>query len=301
MPTIENLVHYFSNPLPLLTLLISFGSLSVCSYLFFTRGEKPKLRSDLLSTIFALSTFNWTFIGVSLVLCSFFVGTGEEYSMVQIKNTFAVAILLGILVSLFISFIVMQNASKIILSTMDTMKPSDSKEFFALNAMKKMANDMNMLVPDFVVTNKMAVSLAIGGKNPTIVISRDLINLLNKDELETVLAHELAHIKNGDAKIKTIASVFKHILFFDPLIKFVEPAIHREKEFLADEISAKITKNPTALVSALLKIYQLLKVQGGRNLASSLVIVGSGEGIFSKFPPLEKRVERLLKIEAALK
>jgi heat shock protein HtpX len=167
--------------------------------------------------------------------------------------------------------------------------------------MKKMANDMNMPVPDFVVTNKMAVSLAIGGKNPTIVISRDLINLLDKDELETVLAHELAHIKNGDAKIKTIASVFKHILFFDPLIKFVEPAIHREKEFLADEISAKITKNPTALVSALLKIYHILKIQGGRNLASSLVIVGSGKGIFSKFPPLEKRVERLLKIEAALK
>lgn len=109
------------------------------------------------------------------------------------------------------------------------------------------------------------------------------------------MAHELAHLKNGDTTMKAIALMYRTILPFDPLIRLVEAAINREREYLADETAAVVTGKPWALASALLKIHESLSNVSTKGL-STLVIIGDGRGILSRHPPLERRIERLLRM-----
>lgn len=301
MPDAEFLVLYFTSPLPLAVIFTSVSSIAAGSYLFFSNSEKPQLRSRYLTVIFTISTFNWAFVGFSLVICTLMSDIYHYYPLTVTKIVFGSALWMGILSSILVSKILMKNASKVILSKLDVRNPSsDPKELFVLKIVKKMAQKMRIQKPDCAVTEQGSISLAVGGPTPKIVVSERLIKLLKEDELEAVLAHEMAHLKNEDANIKTVASVFKKFLFFDPIIRLTESAIHREREFLADRNAAFSTRKPAMLASALLKIHQLSKIHKTPSFASGLAIIGIEKGIFSRYPPLEKRIERLLRIAELL-
>jgi heat shock protein HtpX len=123
-------------------------------------------------------------------------------------------------------------------------------------------------------------------KNAAVVVTRGLLNLLPDDELEGVIAHELAHIKNKDMLVMTVAStmaaVLTYLAMFARLSLFirgggrnslymiliaiavsitvpiaamlVRMSVSRSREYLADESGAKITNNPLALARALKNI-----------------------------------------------
>src|SRR5438445_12974996 len=134
--------------------------------------------------------------------------------------------------------------------------------------------------------------MVVGGKDRSMLLSRGLLSILEKDELDSVIAHELMHLKHHDAEFKVFSRVLSRILFFDPFSKFFDPAVHREREYLADEMGGRSTGKPAALASALVKIAN----QGVPAKATwGLSFVGvAGQGIFSGYPPLEERVHRLL-------
>jgi Zn-dependent protease with chaperone function len=135
------------------------------------------------------------------------------------------------------------------------------------------------------------LAMAVGGKHRTIVVSTGLLNLLERDETEAVVAHELMHLKHHDSEFKVFSRVLSRILFFDPFSKFFDPAVHREREYLADEMAARSSGKPATLASALMKIAS----RGPQAKASwGLSIYGSGQGLFSRYPPLQERVNRLL-------
>src|SRR5437667_12910931 len=94
----------------------------------------------------------------------------------------------------------------------------------------------------------------VWGRRRTIPVSRGLLELLEKDAIETVIAHALMHLKHHDAEFKVFSRVLSRILFFDPFSKFFDPAVHREREYLADEMGGRSTGKQAALASALLKI-----------------------------------------------
>ena len=133
--------------------------------------------------------------------------------------------------------------------------------------------------------------MAIGGTDRTILVSRGMVSLLERDEAETVVAHEVMHLKHHDAEFKVFSRVLSRILFFDPFSKFFDPAVHREREYLADEMGARSSGRPAALASALLKIAS----RGVPQKASwGLSILGPARGVFRRYPPLQERVNRLL-------
>src|SRR5216117_1712050 len=148
-----------------------------------------------------------------------------------------------------------------------------------------------------IVESDDALAMAVGGKEQIILVSSGLLALLDQDELEPVVAHELMHLKHHDAEFKVFSRVLSRILFFDPFSKFFDPAVHREREYLADEMSGRSTGKPASLASALLKIAE-------RGMpprpAWGLSILGSGRGIFSRYPPLKERVQRLLLLSEIL-
>ena len=153
---------------------------------------------------------------------------------------------------------------------------------------------------------------------------------LNRDELEAVLGHELTHIINRDVRTMIIAAVFAGIislvaqviarlLWFRGgdrdvrrggvlmligiasaaiaalLASVIRMAISRRREFIADAGSVELTKNPDAMISALLKVSGHAHLDAPEEVRG-LFLENREEGFFGLFsthPPIEKRIAAL--------
>ena len=187
-----------------------------------------------------------------------------------------------------------------------------------------------------VVDSKVPNAFATGRsqKNAAVAVTTGLMNTLDDDELEGVLAHELAHVKNRDMMVMTVASFLSTIAFLvvrwgwwfggddegQPqvwvaiaaslvvwIVSFVLiRALSRYREFAADRGGATITGKPAALASALMTIdgkmskvpKRDIREQSEMNAFFIIPFKGDFIGkIFSTHPSTEKRVERLRDLE----
>jgi Zn-dependent protease with chaperone function len=137
------------------------------------------------------------------------------------------------------------------------------------------------------------ISFAVDAKKPLIVMSETLLSLLNKHELEAVMAHELAHVKNSDTALKALVTAYRTALPHDPIIRLVEVAFHREREMVADAAAAKVTGRPLSLASALLKIYEAFPKNNLRSYGT-LSILGAGSSLMNRHPPIRHRINQLI-------
>jgi heat shock protein HtpX len=176
-------------------------------------------------------------------------------------------------------------------------------------------------------------------KSATVCATTGIMSVLSPSELEGVMAHELTHVKNRDVLIMTIASFFASLasiilqfgFFFgggddddNPSILvvllvsfvvyivsfFLMLALSRYREFAADRGAAIVTGRPSALASALVKIsgaMQRVPTQDLRQAErlNAFFIVPAGvrstvQTLFSTHPPMEKRIERLQRLESQL-
>ena len=186
-----------------------------------------------------------------------------------------------------------------------------------------------------IMPSPMANAFATGRspKHAVVAVTEPLMHVLNKDELEAVLAHEIAHIKNRDILTMTIASftamvasVIMRIFLFQslgnsgrggaPLIligivagivwaisTILMLALSRYREYAADRGSAYLTNNPKALISALTKISSTMstvpsqkreEVEGANMFYIIPAISGKSiMDLFATHPPLEKRIANL--------
>lgn len=161
--------------------------------------------------------------------------------------------------------------------------------------------------------------------NAVLVFTEGILELLDDDELKGVICHEIAHIKNRDTLVMCLAAtigtaigwsswtlIYNRDRMMNPLFLIlliimapviallIHMSISRSREFYADEISAKITKNPKALASALEKIEYINKKSPmeGNPATSPLFIVNPFRGgffvsLFSTHPPTEDRILKL--------
>lgn len=169
-------------------------------------------------------------------------------------------------------------------------------------------------------------------KNSAVSFTQGLVENLSYEEIEGVFAHELAHIKNRDTLISTLAAIFAGAvsnianigIFFggsddnNPLVSLlliivapiaamlIQLAISRSREYQADATAAKYTGNPSGLSNALRRIEGMAR-QAPMNVnpsMSSLYISNPLKSgfigqLFSTHPPTEKRVQKLNKLAYA--
>jgi heat shock protein HtpX len=154
---------------------------------------------------------------------------------------------------------------------------------------EKLCKEADLPLPKIAIMQSPVPNAFATGRSPkhaVVACTDSIIRLLSKDELEAVLAHELAHVKNRDILTMTmasfiamIASMIMQSFFFSALLggrnreggggtiiiwivsiivyavsTLLILALSRYREFAADRGSALITKNPKALISALSKI-----------------------------------------------
>src|SRR5215468_7512824 len=171
------------------------------------------------------------------------------------------------------------------------------------------------------------------GRNPkhaSVAVTQGILQLLNEEELEGVLAHELGHVNNRDILISSIAATLagaitylaRFAMFFGggdreerrggglealammilaPLAALlIQLWVSRTREYQADESGARLTGNPYALASALGKLdaYSRRIPMAASPSTAHLFIVAPLLGfnvgnLFSTHPPIAKRIERL--------
>jgi heat shock protein HtpX len=162
-----------------------------------------------------------------------------------------------------------------------------------------------------------------------VCVTQGLLNLVPRDELEGVIAHELAHIKNRDMLLQTVTATLAGAisnlanfgLFFGgrdedsspfaaigmailaPIAAMViQMAISRQREFKADAVGAQISGRPLGLANALRRLEAGARAlpmhvsPAAAPLAQVNPLAAHGGGIgklFSTHPPMEERVARL--------
>ena len=127
------------------------------------------------------------------------------------------------------------------------------------------------------------------------VISEGLLALLEPEEIEAVMAHELAHVKNSDTALKAMVTAYKAALPQDPIIRLLAAAYHREREMVADETAVKATGKPLSLASALLKIQQAFP-RSTLRAHGSISILGSDTGLLRRHPSINERIYQLVRL-----
>jgi len=151
-------------------------------------------------------------------------------------------------------------------------------------------------------------------KNAVVAVTHGIVKLLSKEELESVIAHEIGHIKNRDILIATIAATMAAVISYLAFMArfavifgggrdseggsnilqllalaivapiaamIIQFAISRSREYMADETSARLTTKPKNLISALRKIETYSKqipLRFGSQSTASLFIINPFSG-----------------------
>jgi len=204
------------------------------------------------------------------------------------------------------------------------------------DVMERLAAKANLPVPKLYVIPEEAPNAFATGRNPrhaSVAVTEGLLRIMNDDELEGVIAHELSHVRNYDILISSIAATLAgaitwlaHMgLWFGGgdrddrdrgggiltiLLAILAPigaallqfGLSREREYSADETGAHMVGNQYGLISALQKLgayNKRIPTTAISPSTSALCIVkpffGSGTfaSLFSTHPPLEDRIARL--------
>ncbi|MFI4916834.1 MAG: M48 family metalloprotease [Phycisphaerales bacterium JB060] len=168
-------------------------------------------------------------------------------------------------------------------------------------------------------------------KHAAVAVTEGGLQLLTRDELAGVMAHELAHVKNRDTLTSTIAAtvgglmgMLAYWMFLfggnreggNPLLAIVavlagavgaaiiKAMLSRSREFVADALGAEIAGSPNGLISALRKLESYAKripMQNPNPAANNMFIIEPLTGgrtlsnLFASHPPTEKRVEALMR------
>ena len=201
--------------------------------------------------------------------------------------------------------------------------------------MERLAAKANLPVPKLYVVPEAAPNAFATGRNPhhaSVAVTEGLLQLMNDDELEGVIAHELSHVRNYDILISSIAATIAGaitylarvgfwfgsgrdddreggglagilMLILAPFAAFLlQLGISRQREYSADATGARMVGQPYGLISALQKLGAYNKRIPTTTLTpttAALCIVkpmfGSDtlSSLFSTHPPLEDRIAPL--------
>jgi heat shock protein HtpX len=170
-------------------------------------------------------------------------------------------------------------------------------------------------------------------KHASVCVTSGILEIMNDDEMQGVLAHELGHIKNYDIRVSMVAFALTAIisLLADIMIRLtwfggedrdesnqlflilgivaailapivatlIQLAVSRQREYLADATSALTTRYPDELISALQKIQRTGSVARRQNTSTAhLFFVNPLKGhsithLFDTHPPIADRIKRL--------
>jgi len=248
--------------------------------------------------------------------------------------------LLGVAAALYAYYL----GSATVLSAVGA-READPRQYQQLhNIVQALAIGDGLPLPKVYVIEDASPNAFATGRDPNhaaVTVTTGLLQMMDREELEAVLAHEMSHVKNFDIRLllvvttmigmaALIASGFWNSvgrmrfsgrnsgqvalvviaigLIFTLIAFIVGPlmqlALSRQRESLADVSGVELTRNPTALISALEKIAQNDKPPQRFNHAVAAMMIDNPEEhhgsffshLFDTHPPIAERIAALQRI-----
>jgi heat shock protein HtpX len=237
------------------------------------------------------------------------------------------------------NFVMYFTSSKMVLRMYGarTITANDAPELYEM--VDRLRQRAGLPMPTVAIAPQQQPNAFATGRNPAnavVCVTEGIMRVVSRDELEGVIAHELAHIKNRDMLLQTIAATMAGAIsnlaymgmfmggrdddgdsnpMVGLLMVFVAPiaamliqfAISRQREFKADAVGAEICGRPRSLANALIKLdraaHQIpMHVSPAvAPLAQVNPLAAFNRGGFTKWfsthPPTEERVRALAAIE----
>lgn len=220
-----------------------------------------------------------------------------------------------------------------------TVGPGEAPELYEM--VDRLRQRAGLPMPTLAVAPHAQPNAFATGRDPqhaVVCVTEGILRTVNRDELEGVLAHELAHIKNRDMLLMTVAATLAgaisnlaHFGFFfgggdrdrnvHPFVMIamlllaplaamlIQLAVSRQREFKADAVAAQITGRPTALANALRKLEMgahRIPMEVSPAVAPlaqvnplSAMRGGGFAKLFSTHPPMAERIARLEALSAS--
>lgn len=275
-----------------------------------------------------MNTFK-TFILMAALTALFLIG-GQAMGGQQ-------GMIIALVMAVALNFFAYWNSDKMALAMNRAreVSPSEAPELHSI--VEHLARRANLPKPRVYVVDNPTPNAFATGRNPrhaAVAVTTGILQLLSREELEGVLAHELGHILNRDILISSIAAVMAGAISYlatmaqwamifggrgnedeggNPLAALVmiivaplaaaliQMAISRSREYVADAAGAKISGNPRSLAGALQKLTtynQRIPMQVNPASAQMYIVNpltrGQLANLFSTHPPIEERISRLM-------
>jgi heat shock protein HtpX len=247
---------------------------------------------------------------------------------------------IGLLFALAMNFVGYFFSDKIALSmySAQPVTPMENPDVYARVApiVQSLVQRMGLPMPKLWLIPEESPNAFATGRNPkhaSVAFTAGVLRLMNDQELEGVVAHELGHVKNRDILTSSIAAVLASAITFLGRAAFwfglsgqrddeeegggwgallmmilapiaamlIQMAISRTREYAADQTSAEVTRNPHELISALGKLEtwsQRIPLTEASPATAHMFIVNPFTGermmrLFSTHPSTEDRIARL--------
>jgi heat shock protein HtpX len=240
--------------------------------------------------------------------------------------------LIALVFAAVMNFVAYFFSDKIALATYRARPVTREELPRAYQAVERLTQKIGIPMPKMYVIPTDSPNAFATGRNPqhaSVAMTQGILTLLNDEELEGVLAHELGHVNNRDILISSVAATIAGaitylsrfgfffggdredrrgggigallMLILAPIAAMmIQLWVSRTREYQADATGAHFTGNPYALASALAKLdaYSRRVPMAGTPSTAHLFIIqpllGMNFGsLFSTHPPIAKRIERL--------
>jgi len=198
--------------------------------------------------------------------------------------------LIALLIAAVMNFFSYFYSDKLVLAQYNAVEVDEHSAPGLIEIVRRLANKAGLPMPKVYIVPEPIPNAFATGRNPShaaVAVTEGLLDLLDEDEIEAVLAHELSHVHHYDILIGTIAATIAGAIawianimqfgaFFgggreeedtpNPIIMIllsiilpiaagiIQMAVSRSREFMADEGAAIITGHPEWLQSALIKL-----------------------------------------------
>ncbi len=96
--------------------------------------------------------------------------------------------------------------------------------------------------------------ITVGAVRSMVLLPISAITLLGPDELEMVLAHELAHVRRADFLFNLVQTLVETLFFFHPAVWWMGSRIRHERELCCDDLALKVCPNPVTYATALFRL-----------------------------------------------
>ena len=244
--------------------------------------------------------------------------------------------LLALVMAIGMNFFSYWFSDKMVLKMSGAKEATQAEEPELHQMVAQLAKRAELPMPKVYIIHKDTPNAFATGRNPdhaAVAVTTGLKSILKKDELEGVLAHELAHIKNRDILISTVAATMAGaigtmasmaqyaaifggrsrnsggggmigniaMMILAPLgASLIQMAISRSREYQADATGAAICGHPQSLASALQQLENLNRQQPmSVNPATAQMYIVNPLSrdrlakLFSTHPPMQERIKRL--------